>query len=77
MNRFILNETSYHGAGAVAAIKDEAAGRGFKKALVPTPILSSSALPKRSPISLTEQVLLMTYFPRSSLIPPLKTFRRE
>lgn len=34
MNRFILNETSYHGAGAVAAIKDEAAGRGFKKALV-------------------------------------------
>lgn len=34
MNRFILNETSYHGAGAVAAIKDEAVGRGFKKALV-------------------------------------------
>lgn len=34
MNRFILNETSYHGAGAIAAIKDEAAGRGFKKALV-------------------------------------------
>ena len=34
MNRFILNETSYHGAGAIAAIKDEATGRGFKKALV-------------------------------------------
>ncbi len=34
MNRFILNETSYHGAGAIAAIKDEAKGRGFKKALV-------------------------------------------
>ncbi|MDE5993216.1 MAG: iron-containing alcohol dehydrogenase, partial [Oscillospiraceae bacterium] len=34
MNRFILNEISYHGAGAIAAIKDEAAGRGFKKALV-------------------------------------------
>ncbi|MCM1479019.1 MAG: iron-containing alcohol dehydrogenase, partial [Muribaculaceae bacterium] len=34
MNRFILNETSYHGAGAIAAIKDEAVGRGFKKALV-------------------------------------------
>ena len=34
MNRFILNETSYHGAGAISAIKDEAAGRGFKKALV-------------------------------------------
>ncbi len=34
MNRFILNETSYHGAGAISAIKDEAKGRGFKKALV-------------------------------------------
>ncbi len=34
MNRFILNETSYHGAGAIAAIADEAKGRGFKKALV-------------------------------------------
>ncbi len=34
MNRFILNETSYHGAGAVAAVADEAKGRGFKKALV-------------------------------------------
>ncbi|MBQ3160829.1 MAG: lactaldehyde reductase [Oscillospiraceae bacterium] len=34
MNRFILNETSYHGAGAINAIADEAKGRGFKKALV-------------------------------------------
>ncbi len=34
MNRFILNETSYHGKGAVAAVADEAKGRGFKKALV-------------------------------------------
>jgi lactaldehyde reductase len=33
-NRFVLNETSYHGAGAIAAIKDEAVGRGFKKAFV-------------------------------------------
>lgn len=34
MNRFILNETSYHGAGAIAAIADEAKGRAFKKAFV-------------------------------------------
>ena len=34
MNRFILNETSYHGKGAVAAVANEAKGRGFKKALV-------------------------------------------
>jgi len=33
-NRFILNETSYHGAGAITAISDEAVRRGFKKALV-------------------------------------------
>ena len=33
-NRFILNETSYHGAGAISAIADEAKNRGFKKALL-------------------------------------------
>lgn len=33
-NRFILNETSYHGAGAINSIADEAKGRGFKKAFV-------------------------------------------
>ena len=34
MNRFVLNETSYHGAGAINAIADEINSRGFKKALV-------------------------------------------
>lgn len=34
MNRFILNETSYHGKGALEAIPEEVKGRGFKKALV-------------------------------------------
>ena len=33
-NRFVLNETSYHGAGAIAKIATEAIGRGFKKAFV-------------------------------------------
>ena len=33
-NRFILNEISYHGSGAIEAIASEAIGRGFKKALV-------------------------------------------
>lgn len=33
-NRIVLNETSYHGAGAIAAIVDEAKRRGFKKAFV-------------------------------------------
>ena len=34
--RFILNETSYHGHGAVEAIVTEVKGRGFAKALVVT-----------------------------------------
>lgn len=33
-NRFVLNETSYHGKGAILAIADEVKARGFKKALV-------------------------------------------
>ncbi len=36
MNRFVLNETSYHGAGCISAVVDEAKARGFKKALVVT-----------------------------------------
>lgn len=31
MNRFVLNETSYHGSGAINAIPDEIKGRGFSK----------------------------------------------
>lgn len=34
MNRFVLNETSYHGAGAISAIADEIKARGFKKVFV-------------------------------------------
>lgn len=33
-NRFILNETSYHGSGAINEIPTEAKARGFKKAMV-------------------------------------------
>lgn len=35
-NRFVLNETSYHGYGAIDNIVAEAKGRGFKKAFVCT-----------------------------------------
>ncbi len=34
MNKFMLNETSYHGAGAIQAIPDEIKARGFKKVFV-------------------------------------------
>ena len=33
-NRFVLNETSYHGKGAIQEIATEVRGRGFKKAFV-------------------------------------------
>ena len=35
-NRIMLNQTSYHGAGAIAEVAAEARSRGFKKALVCT-----------------------------------------
>ena len=34
MNRFVLNETSYHGAGCISVIPEEFKNRGFKKAFV-------------------------------------------
>ncbi len=34
VNRFVLNETSYHGAGSIANIADEAKARGYQKAFV-------------------------------------------
>ena len=34
MNKFMLNETSYHGSGAIQAIPAEIQARGFKKAFV-------------------------------------------
>lgn len=33
-NRFILNETSYHGSGAIQEIPNEVKARGFHKAIV-------------------------------------------
>lgn len=33
-NRFVLNETSYHGKGAIESISDEAIAHGFKKAFI-------------------------------------------
>lgn len=33
-NRFVLNETSYHGSGAIAEIATEVKNRGFKKCFV-------------------------------------------
>ena len=34
MNKFMLNETSYHGSGAISAVPEEIKSRGFQKAFV-------------------------------------------
>ncbi len=36
MNKFMLNETSYHGSGAISAVTTEIKNRGFKKIFVAT-----------------------------------------
>ena len=56
MNKFMLNETSYHGAGAIAAIPDEIKNRGFKKAFVTSdPDLVKFGIVKKVPIYSTTQ----------------------
>ncbi len=36
MNKFVLNETSYHGSGAINVVPEEIKNRGFNKAFVAT-----------------------------------------
>ena len=36
MNKFVLNETSYHGSGAITVVPEEIKNRGFNKAFVAT-----------------------------------------
>ena len=58
-NRFVLNETSYHGAGAIKDIATEAKGRGFKKAFVCSdPDLIKFGVTKKV-IDVLELVLIM------------------
>ena len=48
MNRFVLNETSYHGSGAILAIADEMKARGFNKAFVASdPVLIKFGVTKK------------------------------
>ena len=69
-NRFVLNETSYHGKGAIESIADEAKGRGFKKAFIcSAPVVLNFDLPKRLRMFLIKPDLTMRYTPTSRLIP--------
>jgi len=62
-NRFVLNETSYHGKGAIAEIVNEAKRRGFKKAFVCTdPDLIKFNVTKKVTDLLDEANLAYTVF---------------
>ena len=68
--RFVLNETSCHGAGAIDAIPEEAKGRGFQKAFVCSdPDLVKFGVTKRG------QDCRMSCIRRSSRIRRLRTCR--
>ena len=75
-NRFVLNETSYHGKGAIESIADEAKGRGFKKAFICSDpdLLKFGVTKKVTAVSYTHLTLIkpdltMRYTPTSRLIP--------
>ena len=73
-NRFVLNETSYHGKGAIASIADEAIGRGFQKAFVCSdPDLLKFGVTKRLRTFSTAKGWLMKFIPTLKPTPPLKT----
>lgn len=76
-NRFVLNETSYHGSGAINEIATEAKARGFKKAFVCSdPDLVKFNVTKKVTDILDEAGLdYEVYSEKSSRIPPSKTYR--
>ena len=67
-NRFVLNETSYHGVGAINEIAGEAKGRNFTKAFV----CSDPDLVKFGVTAKVLRSFLMSFIPISNPIPPLK-----
>ena len=70
VNRFVLNETSYHGAGAIKEIATEVKGRGFKKAFV-------CSDPDLIKFGVTKMVILtMKSTAKSSQIQLLKMFKQ-
>lgn len=77
VNRFVLNETSYHGAGAIKEIATEVNGRGFKKAFVCSdPDLIKFGVTKKLQMFLITLKLIMKYTVKSSLIQQLKMYKQ-
>ena len=75
-NRFVLNETSYHGKGAIAEIAAEAKGRGFTKAFVCSdPDLIKFGVTKKVTDVLDGASLAYSIYSDIKPNPQLKTFR--
>lgn len=71
MNRFTLNETSYHGSGAIQAIPEEIKRRGFRKIFVATdPDLLKFGVTSRSQTFWTRRRSPILFTVISSLILP-------
>ena len=65
-NRIMLNQTSYHGAGAIEEIANEAKAHAFRKAFV-------CSDPDLIKFGVTAKVLLMKSTPISQQTRPSKT----
>ena len=75
MNRFMLNEVSYHGSGAITAIPTEIKARGFKKVFVASDpdLIKFGITGKVTDLLDKEGIILFTAISRQ--IPPLKTYK--
>jgi len=77
-NRFVLNETSYHGKGAIAEIATEIKARGFKKAFVCSdPDLIKFNVTKKVTDILDNAEITYEIFLTLKQIRQLKMFRQE
>ena len=75
--RFILNGTSYHGAGAIQEIATEVKSRGFKKAFVCSdPDLVKFGVTAKVLKVLDDNGFSLNYILTSSLIQQLRMYRQ-
>ena len=78
VNRIVLNETSYHGAGAIQEIATEVTKRGFKKAFVCSdPDLVKFGVTKKVTDVLDNAGLAYEVYSQIKQIQQSKTYRQE
>ena len=75
-NRLVLNETSYHGKGAIQEIAGEVKRRGFKKAFVCSgPTIFKHGVTKKVTDVLDQAGCAYEVYTNIKKIQPLKTYR--